>query len=409
MKVTKRENYKVPVFNWCPEVEENAIKQIETVAQLPFLYKHIAIMPDCHMGYGMPIGGVVALRNVISPNMVGSDIGCGMIAVKTSLTGIDTGTLKKIMGEIRKEIPVGFKKHNKEQDNLLMPKVELQNPHPNITIPIVHQEYGNALKSLGTLGGGNHFIEIQKGDDGHIWIMIHSGSRNLGKQVCDHYKKLAYDLNHKWYSHIPEDNLNDYLGFFPVDSEDGQAYIREMNYCVEFALANRKLMMERIKDIISSTIHHSPAGFEFKDNYKTFFEPIINIAHNYASQENHFGRNVWIHRKGATQAKKGQKGIIPGSQGTSSYIVEGLGNRESFESCSHGAGRVMGRKQAIRELNLEDEIKKLDDKGIIHAIRGRGDLEEATSCYKDIEDVMENQKDLIKILVKLKPLSVVKG
>ena len=238
--------------------------------------------------------------------------------------------------------------------------------------------------------------------------MIHSGSRNLGKKVCDHYKKLAYDLNHKWHSKVPEDNLNDYLGFFPVDSEEGQAYIREMKYCVDFALANRELMMERIKKILDE-IYYKVGYLQTSGVCGLCFEPMINIAHNYASQENHFGKNVWVHRKGATQAKKGQIGIIPGSQGTSSYIVEGSGNKDSFESCSHGAGRIMGRKQAIKELNLEEEIQKLDDQNVIHGIRHTQDLDEATSCYKNIEDVMNNQKDLVKILVKLKPLGVVKG
>lgn len=232
--------------------------------------------------------------------------------------------------------------------------------------------------------------------------MIHSGSRNLGKQVCDHYKKLAYELNHKWHSKIPEDNLNDYLGFFPIDSEEGQSYIREMKYCVDFAFANRKLMMERVKNIFYDI---GLFDIETPNN----FDEMINIAHNYASLENHFRENVWIHRKGATQTKESQLGIIPGSQGSASYIVEGLGNKESFESCSHGAGRKLGRGQARRELNLEEEIKKLDDQNIIHGIRHQQDLDEAASCYKDIDDVMENQKDLVKILVKLKPLAVVKG
>ena len=403
MEIINKKHYKIPIFNWCKKLEENAIKQIETVAQLPFLHKRICIMPDCHMGYGMPIGGVVALENVISPNMVEVDIGCGTCAVKTSLTEIDTETLKKIMGEIRKVIPVGFNKHKKIQKDKLMP-VETWSYEDDDDY-IVGKEYSNALKSLGTLGGGNHFIEIQKGDDGHIWIMIHSGSRNLGLKVCDHYKKLAYELNHKWYSKIPEDNLNDYLGFFPVDSKEGQDYIKEMNYCVEFALANRKLMMDRILRIFARK-------FSVENEYgdRCFaFNHMINIAHNYASQENHFGKNVWIHRKGATLARKGTIGIIPGSQGTSSYIVEGLGNKDSFESCSHGAGRVMGRKQAEKELNLEKEIKILDDQNIIHGIRHQNDLDEATSCYKNINEIMENQKDLVKILVKLKPLAVIKG
>ncbi len=223
--------------------------------------------------------------------------------------------------------------------------------------------------------------------------MIHTGSRNLGLKVANHYNKLAVELNAKWHSQVPKEWE---LAFLPVDSEEGQAYIREMNYCVEFALINRKLMMDRIRRIF------------FKKTECDTNSP-INIAHNYASQENHFGKNVWIHRKGATQAKKGQIGIIPGSQGTSSYIAEGLGNKDSFESCSHGAGRVMGRKQAERELDLEKEIKILDDQNIIHNIRHASDLDEATSCYKNIDDVMSQQKDLIKILVKLTPLAVIKG
>ena len=414
MNVLNKDEYNVPVFNWCTDIEENAMKQIETNALLPFLHKRIVILPDCHMGYGVTIGSVLATKDVILPNAVGSDIGCGMCAVKTSLTDIDTETLKKIMGEIRKVIPVGFNKHKEKQDENLMPMIETgDGTSPTskkcgwVGNKIITDQWNNALKSLGTLGGGNHFIEIQKGDDGHIWIMIHSGSRNLGKQVCDYYKKLAYDLNHKWHSKIPEDNLNNYLGFFPVDSEEGQAYIREMNYCVDFALANRKLMMSRILDIF-----HDKINFQKENDPHLYFTvdgELINIAHNYASQENHFGQNVWVHRKGATQAKKGQLGIIPGSQGTSSYIVEGLGNPDSFESCSHGAGRVMGRKQAERELDLEKEIKILDDQNIIHGIRHKSDLDEATSCYKNISEVMDNQKDLVKVLVKLKPLAVVKG
>ena len=391
---------------WGNEVEDNTMEQIKNVSNLPFVHKHIAIMADNHLGYGMPIGGVVALKNVISPNMVGVDIGCGMCAVKTSLTEIDTETLKKIIGEIRKVIPVGFSKHQEKQDDNLMPR-KMQfvscDDSDEFYYSIVKKEYSNALKSLGTLGGGNHFIEIQKGDDGHIWIMIHSGSRNLGLKVAQHYNKLAIELNSKWHSSVPKEWE---LAFLPVDSEEGRLYIREMNYCVDFALANRKLMMDRVCRIFFEEFGNG----KYDDEVVGIdFDEIINIAHNYASQENHFGKNVWVHRKGATQARKGQIGIIPGSQGTSSYIVEGLGNKESFESCSHGAGRVMGRKQAEKTLDLEKEIKILDDQNIIHGIRHKSDLDEATSCYKDISKVMENQKDLVKILVELKPLAVVKG
>ncbi len=386
---------------WGNEVEDNTMEQIKNVSNLPFVHKHIAIMADNHFGFGCPIGTVVATENVVVPSLVGVDIGCGMCAVKTSLTEIDTETLKKIMSEIRKVIPIGFKKHKKEQDRNLMPNLSMDRTvNMDKYTPILNKEWDNALKSLGSLGGGNHFLEIQKGDDGHIWIMIHSGSRNLGLKVANHYNKLAIELNAKWFSSVPKEWE---LAFLPIDSEEGQAYIREMNYCVEFALANRKLMMDKICEIF-----HKNNTIAMMDEMIQF-DNMINIAHNYASQENHFGKNVWVHRKGATQARKGQLGIIPGSQGTASYIVEGLGNPESFESCSHGAGRLLGRKQAEKTLDLEKEIKILDDQNIIHGIRHKSDLDEATSCYKNIDEVMENQKDLVKILIKLKPLAVVKG
>jgi tRNA-splicing ligase RtcB len=258
---------------------------------------------------------------------------------------------------------------------------------------IVYQEYENALTQIGTLGSGNHFIEIQKGNDGHIWIMIHSGSRNFGLKIAEYYNNIAKELNTKWHSAVPREWD---LAYLPIDSEAGQAYLSEMQYAVDFALANRKLMLDRIKDI-----------FE-KETSCEFIEP-INIAHNYASLENHFGENVWVHRKGATLAREGTIGIIPGSQGTSSYIVVGLGNPESYMSCSHGAGRRMSRTAAIKTLNLEEEQKKLDDKGILHAIRNAKDLDEASSAYKDIDTVIANELDLIKPIVTLQPLGVIKG
>ena len=387
----EEDTMKVPCYVWSDKgtIEDKAIQQIKNASSLPFTFHHTVLCPDAHVGYGAPIGGILATEDIIIPNFVGVDIGCGMCAVKTSLTEIDTETLKKIMGEIRKVIPVGFKKHEKEQDETLIPSVKFNDI-------IVAREYSNALKSLGTLGGGNHFIEIQKGSDGHIWIMIHSGSRNLGKQVADYYNKLAINLNEKWHSEVPKSWE---LAFLPAKSEEGESYLAEMQYCVDFALANRKLMMDRIEYIFGETYCNDSLQFDAE----------INIAHNYASLENHFGQNVWIHRKGATLAREGTIGIIPGSQGTKSYIVKGLGNKESFESCSHGAGRKMGRNQAIRNLNLEEEVRKLDKQGIIHAIRGVKDLDEAPGSYKDISKVMENQKDLVEILVELSPLAVIKG
>lgn len=384
---------KIPIKIWTDEIENGALEQAKNLANLPFAFKHVAIMPDTHQGFGMPIGGVLATKDVIIPNAVGVDIGCGMCAVKTSLTSIDKETLKKIMGEIRKAIPVGFNKHKEAQKGILTPKLFFEQSQPDT---IFLKEYDNAELSLGTLGGGNHFIEIQKGNDGHIWIMIHSGSRNLGLKVAEHYNKIAIEKNKEWFSNTQKE-----LNFLPIDSKEGQDYLREMEYCVEFALANRKLMMDRVKEVFIKELHNQ--------NSNIFFDDMINIAHNYARLENHYGENVWVHRKGATSAREGEIGIIPGSQGTKSYIVKGKGNPESFMSCSHGAGRKMGRNEAIKNLNLEEEIKKLDDVGVIHAIRGQKDLDEAPGSYKDIDVVMENQKDLVEILVELTPLAVIKG
>ena len=258
---------------------------------------------------------------------------------------------------------------------------------------LIDRDYENSLTQIGTLGGGNHFIEIQKGSDGHIWVMIHSGSRNFGLKVAKHYNDKAIELNTKWQSVVPKEHE---LAFLPLGDKDADNYLKDMYYCVDFALANRKLMMDNILKIVGEKTGAS-------------FEPMVNIPHNYAIMEHHFNKNVLVHRKGATKATTETVGIIPGSQGTASYIVKGKGNPESFMSCSHGAGRKMGRKQAQRTLNLEEEKKRLDDLGVIHAIRHESDLDEAPSAYKDISIVMKNQTDLVDILVELKPLAVIKG
>ena len=385
-KVISTENK--PIKMWLDDLEEQTLAQAKNLANLPFAFKHISLMPDAHCGYGMPIGGVLACKGVVIPNAVGVDIGCGMSALPTSLEDIDAHDLKKIMSEIRKRIPLGFEKHNQKQDERLMPEKEEK-------IAIIERQYENARLQLGTLGGGNHFIEIQSGSDGRVWIMLHSGSRNLGKQVADYYNQLAKKMNERWYSSVPSKWD---LAFLPIETPEAKEYMKAMQFCVDFAKANRDLMMKRIQEAFMSVM---------RDDLE--FGQMINIAHNYAAWENHFGNDLIVHRKGATRARKGEVGIIPGSQGTKSYIVGGLGNPDSFESCSHGAGRKMGRKQAQRELNLEAEIALLDEKKIIHAIRTQRDLDEATGAYKDIDVVMENQKDLVKILVELQPLAVIKG
>ncbi len=383
---------KLPIKLWLDDIDDGALEQARHLANLPFIYKHIAVMPDAHLGYGMPIGGVMATHDIVIPNAVGVDIGCGMCALQTSLTSIGTNKLKEIMAGIRTLVPLGFKHHPKKQKNELMPR--LPAGFTLADLPIVQQEYSNARTQLGTLGGGNHFIEIQKGSDGHIWIMIHSGSRNLGFKVANFYNRLAGQLNARWGSKIP---ANWQLAFLPLDSPEGRQYLAEMEYCVQFALANRTFMMERVKDVFQRVM--TPVTFG------TF----INIAHNYAAMERHYHKDVIVHRKGATRAQEGEYGIIPGSQGAPSYIVRGKGNEESFHSCSHGAGRKMGRKQAQRQLDLEQEKKNLDEQGIIHALRSRRDLDEAAGAYKDIDRVIDDQVDLVDVIVSLRPLAVIKG
>lgn len=381
---------KLPIKLWLDDIDPGALEQARNLANFPFLFRHVAVMPDAHQGYGMPIGGVMATSEVVIPNAVGVDIGCGMCAVRTSLSSISTEQLKQVLTGIRRTVPLGFEHHKKKQNPRLMPKADglLED------LPVVAREYQAALTQLGTLGGGNHFIEIQKGDDGRIWLMIHSGSRNLGFKVANYYNHLAMELNRQSGSNIP---TNWQLAYLPVSSAAAQAYLREMRYCVEFALANRRMMMERVKDALLAVA--APV----------FFEPMINIAHNYAAMEFHFDRHVLVHRKGATSAREGEIGIIPGSQGSPSYIVKGKGNPESFESCSHGAGRKMGRKQAQRQLDLTREKKRLDDQGIIHAVRSTRDLDEAPGAYKEIDEVIDNQLDLVEVLVALRPLAVIKG
>ena len=382
----------IPVKMWASVCDATAWRQISNLCSLPFIYHHLALMPDLHAGNGMPIGGVLATKNVVIPNAVGVDIGCGMCAVKTNIKVETIGQdvlRKKIMRGIRKQIPLGMAHHKTPQDEQYMP----QGMDIDDTI-VVKRQYVSATKQVGTLGGGNHFIELQKDDEGWLWIMIHSGSRNLGKQVGDYYNQLAATLNERYFSSVkPEINLP----FLPLRTKEFGDYWREMEYCIAFGLCNRKLMMTRIEEVIADAIADAA------------FEPMINISHNYAAWETHFDEMCIVHRKGATSAREGEIGIIPGSQGTSSYIVEGLGNPLSFMSCSHGAGRAMSRTEAVRVLSLEEEKRRLDALGTVHAIRGQKDLEEASSAYKDIEEVIRQELDLVKIKTHLLPIAVIKG
>jgi tRNA-splicing ligase RtcB len=370
---------KFPIKSWVSEPEEGALKQARNLANLPFVHKWVSLMPDCHQGYGMPVGSVLAVVDAIIPSSVGVDIGCGMSAVKTNIKSIDTDQLKIVMNRVRETVPVGF--HHQEKDQAW----EGFDRAP--FIPIIQQELKSSQKQLGTLGSGNHFMEFQEDEQHQLWIMLHSGSRNFGLKVANVYHAIAQQLCSKWHVPLPDKDL----AFLPADSQYGLEYIEAMNFCLEFARANRELMMKNILIALECG------------------EPVssVNIHHNYAALENHYGKNVWVHRKGATRARLGELGIIPGSMGSSSYIVEGLGNPESFHSCSHGAGRRMGRKDAERRLNLAEEQAKMV--GIVHGLRNIDNLDEAPGAYKDIDTVMANQTDLVKIAVKLRPIGSIKG
>lgn len=396
-------NTGLPIKSWCVDMEAQCMEQLLNLAQLPFAFKHIAEMPDGHMGYGMPIGGVLctggkrgnkSVTPVVIPNAVGVDIGCSVSVFKTSLMKEDLPLvlLNRVKDEILRNVPVGFAHRSKPCLDSEMPFYATDLP------PVCKKQYQNARTQMGTLGGGNHFIEIQHDEAGAVYVMIHSGSRNLGKQVCDYYNAEAKKLNAQWHTSV---SPSADLAFLPINDVMGALYMMEMQYCLEFSTLNHVSMAGAVQRAICTALPFMPTPVQFSD--------FKHVQHNYAAWENHFGENVIIHRKGATSARLGQLGIIPGSQGTNSYIVEGLGNPESFMSCSHGAGRRLGRKRAIAELDLAVEVKMMEDKGIAHSIRGAKDLDEAPGSYKNIDDVMEAQKDLVKIVKKLTPMGVVKG
>ncbi|KPA15104.1 protein belonging to Uncharacterized protein family UPF0027 [Candidatus Magnetomorum sp. HK-1] len=399
--IKNEEQYRVPIQSWCAEVEEQAMTQAEDLARHSVVYHHVALMPDCHPGYGMPIGGVIACIDAVIPNAVGVDIGCGMGAVKTNIPVSETTRekLRALTIRIKELIPCGEGKSHK--------KARFWEGFDEILENLKEREWCSkhvrelATKNLGTLGGGNHFIEVQAGDDNYIWLMIHSGSRHLGNMIAKYYNQLALSLNIMWRSDISSKDL----AFLPVESSYGKAYIDDMNLALSYAKENRRQIMENFMIAFNEIFPMAE------------FEVPINIHHNYAAIEHHFGKNVWVHRKGATRARKDEIGIIPGSMGTPSFIVKGLGNPDSFTSCSHGAGRVLGRKEASRTLTPEECDKKMGNvvydrwNKIRRGKKSKGlyDLGEAPQAYKDIHAVIEAQRDLIMPLVTLRPLAVVKG
>lgn len=404
------ENTRVPVKVWLADrgqLESTCLEQACHLAQLPFVHKWACLMPDTHAGKGMPIGGVIAAKDVLIPNAVGVDIGCGMAYTETNIRleevkGIVTGNgtlIQAIIGDIMRNIPVGFAHHK-----MGMPCYTLDQAFEEMER---YEKDGELLGQLeagyfqiGTLGGGNHFIELQADEKGFLSVMIHSGSRHFGKSVCDYFHNKARILNQRWYSQVPEEYR---LAFLPADSDEGEQYKNWMNLSMEFARENREKMMLAVKAIIEKWIgKYTSISLEFSHD--------INCHHNYAALENHYGENVWVHRKGAVRARDGELAVIPGAMGSYSYVVMGKGNPESFCSSSHGAGRRYSRKGAMAAFTCEQVIQDLTKQGVVLGKKGKADVaEESRFAYKDIETVMDNQQDLVVPVKRLKTVGVVKG
>ncbi|MBO5033210.1 MAG: RtcB family protein [Lachnospiraceae bacterium] len=406
----KSNDLRVPIKVWLEskeQVEESCLEQAFHLARLPFVHKWVSLMPDTHTGMGMPIGGVIAADGVIIPNAVGVDIGCGMIFVPVhvkldDIKDIKTGNgslIQLIIGDILRNIPAGYNSYKEKQASEVLDRancsMEKYTPDEAL-VPLIEDGY----YQVGTLGGGNHFIELQVDEEGYLGIMIHSGSRHLGKEICDYFHKKALALNEKWYSQVPSEYK---LAFLPVDTFEGKQYIHWMNLALDYAYENRQRMMDKTMKLVKKHIEKY-AGMEVS------FGEVINCHHNYAALENHYGKNVWVHRKGATRVREGEIAVIPGAMGSYSYVVEGLGNKESFCSSSHGAGRAYSRKGAMEHFSVEQVILDLREQDVVLGKHKKNDVpEECRFAYKDIDMVMDNQKDLVKPLKKLKTVGVVKG
>ena len=410
MFVIYHEGMKKPIRVWLEnqeQIEESCLEQAYHLADLPFLHKWVCLMPDTHTGKGRPIGGVIATKDVIIPNAVGVDIGCGMNFVSTDipvseLRSVTTGNgtlVQAMISDIMRNVPAGYHSHKtrqlsavldraREQDELYRTNEELY--------PLIEDAY----YQVGTLGGGNHFIELQEDQKGFLGIMIHSGSRHFGKRICDEYHQKARALNQMWYSQVKDEYR---LAFLPVDSREGQEYITWMKLAMEYAFENRERMMERVKEVVQDKIG------KFM-NRTVEFSREINCHHNYAAWERHYDADVWVHRKGATRVREGELAVIPGAMGSYSYVVRGKGNPESFCSSSHGAGRAYSRKGAMEAFSCEQVICDLKEQGVVLGKNKKSDVaEECRFAYKDIRTVMQNQQDLVEVVTELKTVGVVKG
>lgn len=398
-------NMAVPLFLWDShaEFESGAMQQLRNTACLPFIHHHVAGMPDVHWGMGATIGSVVATKGAIIPAAVGVDIGCGMMAYQTTLTANDLpDNLRDIRTEIESAVPHGRTDNGGENDRGAWDDIPysvrnrwlaLSDRYKDITDKHPKAKAFNTDRHMGTLGTGNHFIEVCLDEDDTVWVMLHSGSRGVGNRIGMYFINKAKEEMRKYYINkfLPDQDL----AYLVEHTELFDDYVEAVEWAQEYALENRKAMMSATLKAIRK---HLP-DFSITDM-------AVNCHHNYISKENHYGANVWITRKGAVRARKGDLGIIPGSMGTGSFIVEGVGNQNSFHSCSHGAGRVMSRTQAKKEISMEQHAKAME------GIEGRLDkdvIDESPAAYKDVNAVMKAQSDLVRIVYHLKQVINVKG
>lgn len=367
--------------------------QLKAVAKLRFIHPHgIAVMPDAHWGNGTTVGSVIATQHAIIPAAVGVDIGCGMNAVRTSLKASDLpDSLANIRHSIERGVPVGFGEHREEQLNKAVNYVEVKyilDKHFKGDEKLVQKIY----KQIGTLGGGNHFIELNLDESQDVWVMLHSGSRGIGNIIGKHFIEKAKRHMEKYFITLPDKDL----AFLPDDSEDFKDYIHAVNWAQSYAFTNRAAIMN---EVIKNLRHDIKRPFEIT-------QEAINCHHNYIALENHFGRNLYLTRKGAIRARDGDLGLIPGSMGAKSFVVRGRGNPDSYHSCSHGAGRKMGRKEASRRFSLDD--LKAQTAGV-ECRKDASVIDEIPGAYKDIDEVMAFQADLVDIVHTLKQVMCVKG
>jgi len=404
--VLKAEN-SVPVKAWTKGVplEKEAEQQLMNVAKIPFIHSHIAVMPDVHWGLGATIGSVIPTLKAIIPAAVGVDIGCGMMAVQTSLKATDLPeNLKEIRSNIEKAVPHGRTHRGGRGDRgawANFPDGQMkvwEDLAPGLDSivaknPKVLTKYSNSVNHLGTLGTGNHFVEVCLDEKDQVWFMLHSGSRGIGNRIGTYFIELAKQDMRRWHINVPDINLS----YFPEGSDHFSEYVEAVEWAQSFARANRELMMKAVIKAMQNSKGIPP----FKANLEA-----VNCHHNYVARENHFGKNVLVTRKGAVRARLGDMGIIPGSMGAKSYIVRGLGNKDSFDSCSHGAGRAMSRSEAKRRFSVDDHVKATEG---VECRKDKDVIDETPAAYKDIDAVMAAQKDLVEIAHTLRQIICVKG